>query len=118
MTDLTQPIAFLKPEKPVVSENSISENNISENNISESKAALKTTFRRSKRLTREDIEIIDALEAVKSDMEFLHNCFDHTTDAVLVDSLVYELKAANLKFQYYLNLCKEKGIVHGAMPKK
>jgi len=71
--------------------------------------------RKSKRLSREDLEIIMALEAVKSDMEFLHNCFDHTTDAILVDSLVYELKAANLKFQYYINMCKDKGIVHGGI---
>ena len=71
--------------------------------------------RKSKRLSREDLEIIMALEAVKSDMEFLHNCFDHTTDAILVDSLVYELKAANLKYQYYINLCKKKGIVHGGI---
>jgi hypothetical protein len=71
--------------------------------------------KKSKKLTREDMEIVAALEAVKSDMEFLHNCFDHTTDAILVDSLVYELKAANLKYQYYLNMCKEKGIVHGGM---
>ncbi|MCL1878259.1 MAG: YaaL family protein, partial [Defluviitaleaceae bacterium] len=68
-----------------------------------------------RRLSREDMEIVEALEAVKSDMDFLHNCFDHTTDAILVDSLVYELKACNLKFQYYLTLCKEKGIVHSAM---
>jgi hypothetical protein len=66
-------------------------------------------------LSSEDMEIVEALEAVKSDMDFLHNCFDHTTDAVLVDSLVYEIKAANLKFQYYLNLCKEKGIVHSGV---
>ncbi|MCL2456047.1 MAG: YaaL family protein [Defluviitaleaceae bacterium] len=71
--------------------------------------------KKSKRLSREDLEIIMALEAVKSDMEFLHNCFDHTTDAILVDSLVYELKAANLKYQYYINLCKNKGIVHGGI---
>jgi hypothetical protein len=70
-------------------------------------------LRKAKRLTREDMEIVAAIEALRSDMEFLHNCFDHTTDAVLVDSLVYELKAANLKYQYYINLCKEKGIVHG-----
>ena len=70
---------------------------------------------KSKRLTREDIEIVAALEAVKSDMEFLHNCFDHTTDAILIDSLIYELKAANLKYKYYLNLCKEKGIVGGKL---
>ena len=74
-------------------------------------------FGKSKKLSREDLEIVAALEAIKGDMEFLHNCFDHTTDAILVDSLVYELKAANLKYQYYLNLCKEKGIVHGAIRK-
>jgi hypothetical protein len=74
------------------------------------------TSKKSRKLTREDMEIVAALEAVKADMEFLHNCFDHTTDEILVDSLVYELKAANLKYQYYLNQCKEKGIVHGAIP--
>ena len=74
------------------------------------------TRRKSKRLSPEDMEIVAALEATRSDMEFLHNCFDNTTDQVLIDSLVYELKAMGLKYQYYLNLCKEKGIVCGAMP--
>ncbi|MCL2048580.1 MAG: YaaL family protein [Defluviitaleaceae bacterium] len=78
-------------------------------------APKKQAKQKAKRLSREDVEIIMALEAVKSDMEFLHNCFDHTTDAILVDSLVYELKAANLKYQYYLNMCKKKGIVHGSI---
>ncbi|MDR0273518.1 MAG: YaaL family protein [Clostridiales bacterium] len=84
-------------------------------NTREKKSVMKLLARKTRRLTREDMEIVEALEAVKSDMEFLHNCFDHTTDAILVDSLVYELKAANLKYQYYLNLCKEKGIVHGGV---
>jgi len=72
--------------------------------------------RKSKTLSREDIEVVAALEAVRSDIEFLHNCFDHTTEAILVDSLIYELKAANLKYQYYINLCKQKGIVCGDIP--
>jgi len=72
--------------------------------------------KKSKRLSREDIEIVAALEAVRSDMEFLHNCFDHTTEPILVDSLIYELKAANLKYQYYISQCKEKGIVCGDIP--
>ena len=71
---------------------------------------------KAKRLSQEDIEIVAALEAVKSDMEFLHNCFDHTTDAILIDSLIYELKATTLKYQYYIGLCKEKGIVSTGMP--
>ena len=72
--------------------------------------------KKSQRLSDEDIEIVAALEAVKSDVDFLHNCFDHTTDEILIDSLIYELKAANLKYQYYLNLCKEKGIVCTSPP--
>ena len=67
----------------------------------------------SKRLSPEDMEIVESLRAVKSDMEFLHNCFDHTTDAILIDSLTYEIKALHLRYEFYLSLCKEKGIVHG-----
>ena len=72
--------------------------------------------RKSKRLSREDIEMVAALEAVRSDMEFLHNCFDQITEPILVDSLIYELKAANLKYQYYIGQCKQKGIVCGDIP--
>jgi len=72
--------------------------------------------RKSKRLSGEDIEVVAALEAVRSDMEFLHNCFDETTEPILVDSLIYELKAANLKYQYYIGLCKQRGIVCGEIP--
>jgi len=82
-------------------------------NIPKEKTAQK---KKSKRLSREDIEMVAALEAVRSDIEFLHNCFDQTSDAILVDSLIYELKAANLKYQYYIGLCKERNIVCGNIP--
>jgi len=72
--------------------------------------------KKSTRLSREDIEIVAALEAVRSDMEYLHNRFDQTTEAILVDSLIYELKAANLKYQYYIGMCKQRGIVCGDIP--
>jgi len=84
---------------------------------SNSKAAKKSkTSSKSKRLSAEDIEIVAALEAVRSDMDFLHNCFNHTTDPILVDSLIYEIKAAQLKYQYYIGICKEKQIVCGDVP--
>ena len=73
-------------------------------------------LRKSKRLSREDIQIVAALEAVRSDMDFLHNCFDQITEPILVDSLIYEIKAANLKYQYYISQCKQKGIVCGDIP--
>jgi len=82
----------------------------------EKKARKKSRKSISKRLSQDDIEIVAALEAARSDMEFLHNCFDNTTEPILVDSLIYELKAANLKYQYYINQCKEKGIVCGDIP--
>jgi len=72
--------------------------------------------KKSKRLSREDIERVAALEAVRSDMEFLHNCFDQTTEPILVDSLIYEIKAANLKYQYYIGQCKLKGIICADIP--
>ncbi|MCL1842912.1 MAG: YaaL family protein [Defluviitaleaceae bacterium] len=122
MAHFTQTVAYApKPETcPPVAAPPTQTNNLIDGETHDNKPEIKARrklFKKSKRLTREDMEIVAALEAVKSDMEFLHNCFDHTTDAVLVDSLVYELKAANLKYQYYLNLCKEKGIVYGTMPK-
>ena len=64
-------------------------------------------------ISAEDMEIIHALEAVKSDMSYLHNCFDQVTDETLTDALIYELKAAGLKHKYFHNLLKEKGIVYG-----
>ena len=72
--------------------------------------------RKTTQLTAEDIELVAALEAVRSDMEFLHNCFDQTTEPILVESLIYEIKAANLKHQYFIEQCKKKGIVCGDIP--
>ncbi len=42
-----------------------------------------------------------------------HNRYDNTDDELLVESIIYEIKAANMKFQYYLGLCKDRGIVCG-----
>ena len=105
MTNLSQSVAYA----PIATKTTREKRGEGE----KGKVKSKIFGRKSKRLSREDLELVNALEAVKSDMEFLHNCFDHTTDAILVDSLVYDLKSANFRYQYYLNKCKEKGIVHG-----
>ena len=102
-TDTTQSVGYVPPPTPATWNEATA--------VPKQKKA-----RKSRRLTRDDIEIVAALEAVRSDMEFLHNCFDQITEPILVDSLIYELKAANLKYQYYINQCKEKGIVCGEIP--
>ena len=62
-------------------------------------------------LSREDLEIVAALNEATEDMAFIHSCFDHITEETLVDCLIYELKAVSLRHKYFLDLCKEKGII-------
>ena len=65
------------------------------------------------RLSPEDVEIVLTLNKLKSELSALHNRYDQTTDPLLIDSLIYETKAVNMKYMFYLGLCKEKGIVSG-----
>lgn len=69
--------------------------------------------KKSRVLTREDQEIVEALNSVKREIEILHNRYDQMTDPLLIDSIIYELKAANIRYMYYLQLCKEKDIICG-----
>ena len=69
---------------------------------------------KSNELCQEDIEIVAALNEAASDMAFIHSCFDHITEELLIDCLIYELKAASLRHKYFHDLCKEKGIVAGS----
>ena len=62
-------------------------------------------------LSMEDMEIVAALNEAADDMAFIHSCFDHITEEILIDCLIYELKAVSLRHKYFLDLCKEKGIV-------
>ena len=62
-------------------------------------------------LSLEDLEIVAALNEATEDMAYIHSCFDHITDEILVDCLIYELKAVSLRHKYFLDLCKEKGII-------
>lgn len=63
------------------------------------------------KLKNEDMEILVMLEKLKRELDFLHNNFDQITDPVLIDSCIFEMKAIHMKYQYYLNECKERGIV-------
>jgi hypothetical protein len=62
-------------------------------------------------LSVEDEQILEAVNTLRRELDQLHNRYDNISDAILVESLIYEIKAAHMKYQYYLNLCKDKGIV-------
>ena len=68
---------------------------------------------KSKQLSCEDMQIVAALNEAASDMAYIHSCMDHITEELLIDCLIYELKAASLRHKFFLDLCKDKGIVGG-----
>ena len=68
---------------------------------------------KDRELSPEDVQIVEALNEAVSDMALIHSCFDHVTEEILVDCLIYELKAASLRHKYFLDLCKQKEIVRG-----
>ncbi len=64
------------------------------------------------RLTPEETFILKNLSKLKTDMDCLHNLMDNVTEPLLLESYIYELKATNLKYSFYLKLCKEKGLTN------
>jgi len=38
-------------------------------------------------------------------------CLDTLTDQNLIDAHIYEMKAVNMRYKYYLEMCKERGIM-------
>lgn len=80
--------------------------NIRQKKLRFSKSALK--------VKNEDLEILYMLEKIKDDLDNLHNSFDQVTEPVLIDSCIFEIQSLNMKYKYYLQKCKERGLVaHG-----
>lgn len=70
------------------------------------------TFRQKLKIQEENREIVKILEELQDEMEFLYNSFETLTEPILVDSCVFQLQALNMRYQYYLSLCKERGVTH------
>lgn len=58
-----------------------------------------------------DSEVKSSIDTLRRELEDLHNIFDQATEPVLVDSIIYEMQAVQLKYMHYLNICKQRGIV-------
>lgn len=61
--------------------------------------------------SEDDEQIKNMLESIKRELEFVHRSFDYITDDALIDSYIYEIKSLNMKYQYYIKLCKERGLI-------
>ena len=58
-----------------------------------------------------DDEILATIESLREELAVLHNRFDQAIAPMLIDSLIYEIQAVHIRYEYYLNLCKERGVV-------
>ena len=65
----------------------------------------------TKQEMQEDMRILKTLDKIKLDLEAAHQYFDEATDETLIDVYIYELKALNMKFKYYHEICKERGLI-------
>jgi hypothetical protein len=79
------------------------------------KTERKTLFQQGKKKvrqwTQEDLEIVTILEKLKIDLDLLYEKLNYTTENLLIDSYIYEINAIFMKYSYYLNLCKERGLI-------
>lgn len=63
------------------------------------------------KISDDDFDIIRILHSLKEELDQLHNQLNSVTDPLLIDSFIYETKAIHMKYNYYLNLCKKRGLI-------
>lgn len=67
------------------------------------------------RLLRNNITDKDRLgyiagcHSMKNRLADLYSILDFVTEAELIDSIIYEIKSVNMRYHYYLKICKERG---------
>lgn len=62
-------------------------------------------------MVHDDKDIVASVEALRLELESLHNRFNQATAPPIIDSIIYEMQAVQLRYMYYLDLCKEHGVV-------
>ena len=70
-----------------------------------------TNYKKSYPMVEDSNSVVSSANILRRELESLHNRFDQATEPALVDSLIYEMQAVQLRYMYYLDLCKEQGIV-------
>ena len=71
----------------------------------------KPLTKKKREISGEDLIILATLEKLKRDLDIIHSSLDSVTDPALIDSFIYEMSAVNMRYKFYLQQCKDKGIV-------
>ena len=62
-------------------------------------------------LTKEGEEILEVIEEIKQKLEEARKHFDQATDDTLIDCYIYEMNALYKKYEYFLKMAKEIGLI-------
>jgi len=58
----------------------------------------------------EDALLLTTLTQLRKELDHVHNSLNAVTDPLLIDGLIFEMNAIHLKYQFYMRLCKERGL--------
>ena len=64
-----------------------------------------------KNITKEDLEILAAIEKLKTDIAITRQNFNLATDESLIDGYIYEIISLNKKYDYFINLARQHGLI-------
>ncbi len=54
-------------------------------------------------------EIIKTVDSLKDELNQIQCRLNYTTEPLLIESVIYEIKAIQKKYEFYIKICKEKG---------
>lgn len=62
-------------------------------------------------LTQEGKEILEVIEEIQKKLQEAREKFDQATDDALIDFYIYEINALYKKYEYFLKMAKEIGLI-------
>ena len=54
--------------------------------------------------------ILDNIKKIQEELFIIENKLNHVTNNILIDSYIYEIKALQARYKFYVDLCKAKKI--------
>lgn len=64
-------------------------------------------------LSLDDAAVLKNVKTLKMQMDCVYDQLNFVTDETLIDSYIYEIKAIHMKYKYYINVCKQRGLSVG-----
>ena len=61
-------------------------------------------------LCSDEKNILEKKKKIREDLFVLENKLNYETNIDLIDSYIYEIKALQMRYKFYIGLCKEKKI--------